>query len=122
MGGLDSFLGSTRAGASTAAGVGALPEWWFAQQARLGKRIMGGMTELGITPILRGFEGNIPPSLGLKAREAKPPHRSCSWQCRLALWIQLCAHNMLWGVPSVRTLAGRTVSAPAARQSPSSPV
>ena len=73
VGGLDSFLGSTRAGASTAAGVGALPEWWFEQQARLGKRIMGGMTELGITPILRGFEGNIPPSLGLKAREANPP-------------------------------------------------
>lgn len=36
---------------------GALPHWWFDQQAALGVQQANRMRELGITTILRGFEG-----------------------------------------------------------------
>ena len=48
VGGFDQFVPNAS---------GALPPWWLEQQAALGKQIMQRMAELGITAILRGFEG-----------------------------------------------------------------
>lgn len=45
------------------ASVGALPSWWIETQAELGKKQAARMRELGITTILRGFEGNVPGQL-----------------------------------------------------------
>ena len=46
------------------AGVGGpLPTWWYAQQAVLNRQILSGMNALGITPILPGFQGNVPKAL-----------------------------------------------------------
>ena len=42
---------------------GALPPWWFEQQAELGRQQAQRMRELGITTILRGFEVNVPGQL-----------------------------------------------------------
>jgi hypothetical protein len=39
---------------------GALPTWFIQQQRTLGKWQATRMRELGITTILRGFEGNVP--------------------------------------------------------------
>lgn len=52
VGGLDAFLANGT--------TGALPAWWYEQQAQLGKQIMARMADLGVTAILRGFEGNVP--------------------------------------------------------------
>ena len=42
---------------------GALPSWWYEQQADLGKAQATMMRELGMTTILRGFEVNVPGQL-----------------------------------------------------------
>jgi hypothetical protein len=65
-GGLDVFHN-----ASAGASGGALPSWWFAQQAALGRRQAQMMRALGITTILRGFENNVPGQLKALYPEAK---------------------------------------------------
>ena len=46
------------------AGIGGpLPPWWYEQQANLNRQILGGMNALGISPILPGFQGNVPKKL-----------------------------------------------------------
>ena len=39
---------------------GALPSWWYGQQEALGQKCATRMRALGVTTILRGFEGNVP--------------------------------------------------------------
>eukprot|EP00041_Stephanoeca_diplocostata_P021284 m.492801 g.492801 ORF g.492801 m.492801 type:complete len:897 (+) comp21786_c0_seq2:46-2736(+) len=68
-GGLDAFSSQNiRPDTPTSAGAngntsGALPAWWFESQAALGREQATRMRELGITTILRGFEGNVPGQL-----------------------------------------------------------
>jgi len=46
------------------AGVGGpLPSWWYAQQLALNQGVVAGMRDLGITPILPVFQGNVPLAL-----------------------------------------------------------
>jgi alpha-N-acetylglucosaminidase len=54
-GGKDAFRA-----ANTTETTGSLPLWWFDQQEALGKAIASRMRLLGVTTILRGFEGNVP--------------------------------------------------------------
>ena len=58
VGGYDSFYNKSTGGA--------LPPWWYEQQAALGKQQANRMRELGITTILRGFENNVPGQLKAK--------------------------------------------------------
>ncbi|KAJ7945919.1 putative Alpha-n-acetylglucosaminidase [Quillaja saponaria] len=50
---------------------GPLPQSWFEQQLILQKKILGRMYELGMTPVLPAFSGNIPASLRYKFPSAK---------------------------------------------------
>jgi alpha-N-acetylglucosaminidase len=52
-GGYDTFRNNTN-------NTGSLPLWWIDQQESLGKIIAARMRLLGVTTILRGFEGNLP--------------------------------------------------------------
>jgi hypothetical protein len=62
VGGLDVFTNQTERGS--------LPDWWIDSQATLGKQQAQRMRALGITTILRGFEGNVPGGLKLKYPKA----------------------------------------------------
>ena len=55
QGGLDIF--------NNVSSGGALPSWWYEQQASLGRTQVAYMRELGMTTILRGFENNVPGQL-----------------------------------------------------------
>ena len=55
QGGLDIF--------NNVSSGGALPSWWYEQQASLGRTQAAYMRELGMTTILRGFENNVPGQL-----------------------------------------------------------
>ena len=62
VGGLDVFTNRTE--------HGSLPDWWIDWQAALGKQQAQRMRALGITTILRGFEGNVPGGLKLRYPKA----------------------------------------------------
>jgi len=61
-GGLDAYTNDTE--------TGALPNWWIDAQGELGKKQAKRMRELGITTILRGYEGNVPEGIRQKYPEA----------------------------------------------------
>ena len=104
MGGHDSFHNNTKGdivdtksgikggieGAVAGSGGGALPSWWFEQQADLGKAQASMMRALGIVTILRGFEVNVPGQMKVlhptanisKVQRGRERERSAEWFTR----------------------------------------
>ncbi len=50
---------------------GPLPESWIEKHEALQKRILARQRELGMTPVLQGFTGHVPPAIAEKFPEAK---------------------------------------------------
>ena len=50
---------------------GPLPQGWIDQHVELEKKILARERELGMTPVLQGFTGHVPPALKEKFPEAK---------------------------------------------------
>ena len=63
---------------------GPLPQSWIERHEELAKKILARQRELGMTPVLQGFTGHVPPAIAQEFPEAKLHHiRWAEWETAL---------------------------------------
>lgn len=66
---------------------GPIPESWMKAQWHLQRQILGRMREIGMTPILPAFQGNVPPLMASLNPEANISLQSAHWGGGSAAWL-----------------------------------